>query len=186
MTASRPTAPAAARFLGLALALALLGGPASARAPSPSPPFDRAAGETPSRLPVPRLVSLRYSKVNARAGPDSAYPVRWVYTRRGLPVRVTAETEEWRRIQDPEGSVVWVHKRMLDARRTAVVRPSGAARVGLHRDPRSDARVTAWLADGVIGEVVEARPGWRKLRVGKHRGWVRASEMWGADVAPSS
>ncbi|NJR20392.1 MAG: hypothetical protein HC777_02240, partial [Hyphomonadaceae bacterium] len=88
------------------------------------PPFNRAAGETPSGQPVPRFVSLKFSKIRGRAGPDLDYPIRWEYKRKGLPVQVIAETDEWRRIQDPNGTISWVHKRMIDGKRTAIVRPA--------------------------------------------------------------
>jgi SH3-like domain-containing protein len=169
-----------AGWLALGLLATGLGGPVSAAKPD-GPPYNRAAGETPSGQPVPRFVSLRYAKVNGRAGPDLSYPVRWVYGRRGLPVRVTAETEEWRRIEDPQGGVVWVHRRTLDGRRTAMVRPMQSLQSSLRRKPASDARVSALLASGVIVDIEDARPGWRKVRVGTHRGWTPAGDLWGGD-----
>jgi SH3-like domain-containing protein len=145
------------------------------------PPFNRAAGETPSGQPVPRFVSLKFAKINGRAGPDRSYPVRWVYQRKGLPVRVIAETEEWRRIQDPEGGVSWVHRRMVDGRRTGIVRPARDMRVGMHIKPESAARVAAWASDGVIVEITDERQGWREIKSGRFKGWIPAAELWGAD-----
>lgn len=145
------------------------------------PPFNRAAGETPSGQPVPRFVSLKFAKINGRAGPDRTYPVRWVYKRKGLPVRIIAETEEWRRIQDPDGSVSWVHRRMVDGRRTGIVRPVRDMRVALHVKPESAARVSAWASDGVIVDITDERPGWREIKSGRFKGWVPAAEIWGAD-----
>ena len=48
---------------------------------------------TVSGLPVPRFVSLKSDKVNVRGGPNQDQEVRWVYTRAGMPVEVTAEFE---------------------------------------------------------------------------------------------
>src|SRR6516162_10972593 len=75
---------------------------------------------TPSGLPVPRYVSLKFDKVNARSGPGDDHRLLWVYRVRGLPVQVVAETAEWRRVCDPEGQLVWVHKRTTDGRRTTI------------------------------------------------------------------
>ena len=65
-----------------------------------------AAGETPtgsvSGLQVPRFVSLKSDRVNVRSGPNKDQEVRWVYTRAGMPVEITAEFENWRRIRDWE------------------------------------------------------------------------------------
>ncbi len=38
-----------------------------------------------------------------RAGPDQKYPIRWTYSRRGLPVEIVLEFENWRKIRDHEG-----------------------------------------------------------------------------------
>jgi glyoxylate reductase len=59
---------------------------------------------TTSGLPVPRYVSLKSDHVNVRAGPTKDNDVAWVYTRSGLPVEITAEFENWRRIRDWEGA----------------------------------------------------------------------------------
>ncbi|HTQ84456.1 MAG TPA: SH3 domain-containing protein, partial [Pseudolabrys sp.] len=52
-----------------------------------------------SGLPVPRFVSLKSDRVNVRSGPNKDQEVRWVYTRAGMPVEITAEFENWRRIR---------------------------------------------------------------------------------------
>jgi SH3-like domain-containing protein len=161
------------------VAVSTISVPLSANTAGLATPAERAAGQTPSKLPVPRFVSLRYNKVNGRAGPDGNYPIRWVYERRGLPVQVTAETDNWRRIQDPEGGTVWVHKRTLDGRRTAMIRPTRDLRTGLYSKPQDGARVVAWLADGVVAEITDTRPGWREIRTGRLQGWVPLADLWG-------
>ena len=83
-----------------------------------------AAKDTPlgaSGLPVPRYVSLKSDHVNVRAGPTKDNDVAWVYTRSGLPVEITAEYENWRRVRDSEGAEGWVYHSLLSGRRTAVV-----------------------------------------------------------------
>ena len=53
---------------------------------------------TPSGLPVPRWVVLKFEVVNARSAPGDDSRLLWVYRAKGLPVQVVAETNEWRRI----------------------------------------------------------------------------------------
>src|SRR6266436_4186868 len=72
-----------------------------------------------SGLPVPRYVSLKSDHVNVRAGPTKDNDVAWVYTRSGLPVEITAEFENWRRVRDSEGAEGWVYHSLLSGRRTA-------------------------------------------------------------------
>src|SRR5262245_49303027 len=56
-----------------------------------------------SGLPLPRFVSLKPDRVNVRGGPTRDHEVTFVYTRAGLPVEITAESDNWRRIRDWEG-----------------------------------------------------------------------------------
>src|SRR6195952_895543 len=84
---------------------------------------DVAAGSA-GGLPVPRFVSLKSDRVNVRSGPNKDQEVRWVYTRAGMPVEITAEVENWRRIRDWEGAEGWVYHSLLSGRRSAVVVPT--------------------------------------------------------------
>ena len=77
-----------------------------------------------SGLPVPRFVSLKSDRVNVRSGPNKDQDVRWVYTRAGMPVEITAEFENWRRIRDWEGAEGWVYHSLLSGKRSAVVVPT--------------------------------------------------------------
>jgi SH3-like domain-containing protein len=79
-----------------------------------------AAGSA-SGLPVPRFVSLKADKVNMHIGPAKHYEVKWLYQRAGLPVEITAEFENWRRIRDSDGTEGWVYHSLLSGRRTGVV-----------------------------------------------------------------
>jgi SH3-like domain-containing protein len=137
---------------------------------------------TPSGLPVPRYVSLKFNVVNARSGPGDDHRLLWVYHVRGLPVQVVAENNEWRRICDPDGSLSWVHERTTDGHRTVMRTQSGPATI---RDrPRQDAAVTAYLASRALAAVDRCAKGWCKVHVGATSGWIAASDVWGATEAP--
>ena len=99
------------------------------------PAADRA--KTVSGFCVPRWVSLKHGEVMGRKGPGKDYPAQWVYRVRGLPVQVVAETEEWRRVCDPDGGAAWVHRSEIDGRRTVMsLAPAPAA---MRRAPRDGA-----------------------------------------------
>ena len=70
-----------AKWTGIAAAaLALLAAPSNAA--------DKTERPTPSGLPVPRYVSLKFDTVNARSAPGDDSRLLWVYHARGLPVQV--------------------------------------------------------------------------------------------------
>ena len=147
---------------------------AGAAAPAPERP-------TPSGLPVPRYVSLKFDKVNARAGPGDDHRLLWIYRVRGLPVQVVAETAEWRRICDPDGELAWVHKRTTDGRRTTInmtVQPQP-----LYRRPKETSRIVAYLKPKAMAALVRCDKGWCKIRADAATGWAPAGELWGTAEA---
>lgn len=155
--------------LGAAAALVLVGGPAAAERP------------TPSGYPVPRFVTLKFGKVNARAGPGDDHRLLWVYRTRGLPVQVVAETAEWRRVCDPEGGVAWVHKRVTDGRR-AVINTRRQPQP-LYGKPRNGAEPAAYLNVRAMAALVRCEKGWCKVKADGAAGWVREGALWGTSEA---
>ena len=137
---------------------------------------------TPSGMPVPRFVSLKFDKVNARAGPGDDHRLLWVYRVRGLPLQVIAETSEWRRVCDPQGQTAWVHKRTTDGRRT--VMNTSALAVELARKPKPGARPAAYLNSQATAALDRCGKGWCKVHLDGASGWVREGALWGTSDAP--
>src|SRR6478735_2449392 len=116
---------------------------------------------TTSGLPIPRYVSLKSDHVNVRAGPTKDNDVAWIYTRAGLPVEITAEFENWRRVRDSEGSEGWVYHSMLSGRRTAVVTMKIKDELApLYDRADSTSAVAARLQAGVVTQVKKCTNGW--------------------------
>ena len=66
-----------------------------------------------TNLPLPRYVSLKASKANVRRGPSRTHRIDWVFTRKSMPLQITAEYGHWRRVRDIEGAGGWVHYSLL-------------------------------------------------------------------------
>ncbi len=134
-----------------------------------------------SGLQVPRFVSLKSDRVNVRAGPNKDQDVRWVYTRAGMPVEVTAEFENWRRIRDWEGAEGWVYHSLLSGRRSAVVVPSlKDDLVPLHASADGESAVVARLQSGVLGQLKSCNGMWCEFNGKNFSGWIRQDRLWGA------
>src|SRR5580765_1384523 len=114
-----------------------------------------------SGLPLPRFVSLKPERVNVRGGPTRDHEVTFVYTRSGLPVEITAESDNWRRIRDWEGAEGWVYHSMLSGRRTAVVTAKTKGDV-VPLFARADATsaLVARLQAGVLASVKQCSGTW--------------------------
>ena len=140
----------------------------------------RAGGDTTSSLPVPRFVSLKADRVNVRSGPDKDHDVSWIYTRVGLPVEITAEFENWRRIRDSEGAEGWVYHALRSGKRTAIVQLKSKTDVApLHAGADPKSAVTAQLQFGVLGNVKRCNGAWCQITGDGFDGWILQNELWG-------
>ncbi|WP_422364417.1 SH3 domain-containing protein [Pyruvatibacter mobilis] len=168
----------------LAVALTATAGPSSLAQPARSVLGGAQLGPV-TGLPMPRFVSIKSSPVNVRGGPSTNHQVAWVFVRRGVPVEVTAEFENWRRIRDVDGDQGWVFHTLIDGERMVmVVGPDKAApREGdlakLHFAPDGASDVVALVEPGVIGTLVNCGQGWCAVRMGPHEGFMRATSLYG-------
>jgi SH3-like domain-containing protein len=138
------------------------------------------SGTTTSGLPVPRYVSLKSDHVNVRAGPTKDNDVAWVYTRPGLPVEITAEFENWRRVRDSEGAEGWVYHSLLSGRRTAVVTMKKKDDLApLYDRADQTGTVAARLQAGVVAQVKKCELGWCRIAGDGFDGWIQQERLWG-------
>jgi SH3-like domain-containing protein len=133
-----------------------------------------------SGLPVPRYVSLKADKVNVRGGPSRDHEVAWVFTRAGIPVEITAESENWRRIRDSEGAEGWVFHSLLSGRRTVLVAPTAKAETfPLYADASTGSRVVATLESRVLATVRTCNKKWCRIFGPGFDGYMQQHLLWG-------
>ncbi|MEX2129254.1 MAG: SH3 domain-containing protein [Xanthobacteraceae bacterium] len=133
-----------------------------------------------SGLPVPRYVSLKADKVNVRGGPSRDHEVAWVFTRAGIPVEITAESENWRRIRDAEGAEGWVFHSLLSGRRTVLVSPSAKTdSYPLYERASASGRVVAQLQVRVLGTVRYCDGKWCRIFGDGFDGFMEQNLLWG-------
>ena len=133
-----------------------------------------------SGLPIPRFVSLKSDRTNVRGGPNKDQDVRWVYTRAGMPVEITAEFENWRRIRDWEGAEGWVYHSLLSGRRTAVIVPAKKDDlVPLYQDADPTSAVMARLQAGVLAQIKNCDGHWCEITGKSFSGYIVQERLWG-------
>jgi SH3-like domain-containing protein len=156
----------------LALALALAATTADAAG-------DLAVGAA-SGLPVPRFVSLKPDRVTVRGGPNRDHEIAFVFTRAGLPVEITAESDNWRRIRDWEGSEGWVYHSLLSGRRTALVSAKQPDElVPLYDKADAQSALVARLQPGVLASVKHCSGSWCRISGPGFDGWIAQERLWG-------
>jgi SH3-like domain-containing protein len=131
-------------------------------------------------LPLPRYVSLKSDRVNLREGPSKDHRTTWVFERAGLPVEITAESDNWRRIRDSEGTEGWVLQNLLSGRRTVLVAPWKKDTLPLYAKASDTSEVVAKLQSGVLGNVRKCDGGsWCSVYGEGFEGYMQQSNLWG-------
>jgi len=164
--------------LALAPALAATGETGDAGAASEAADAGATVGRVTS-LPLPRYVSLKTSEGNVRRGPSLSHRIDWVFTHRDMPLRVTAEFGNWRRVEDQDGQGGWIHYSLLSGVRTVLI---AADMTPLRSLPEDDAAIVAEAEAGVIARLGDCGPDWCRITADGTRGWVRKSALWGVDA----
>ncbi|GIX12526.1 MAG: hypothetical protein KatS3mg118_0485 [Paracoccaceae bacterium] len=137
-----------------------------------------AQGETlgpVTRRPLPRFVSLR-KRANVRRGPGTQHRIDWVFHHPGMPLRVVAEFDVWRKVVDWEGAGGWVHQFFLRGDRTVVVTADEAA---LRERPDPAAPVVARALRGAFAAFRRCAGPWCLVEADGIEGWLRRDAVWG-------
>lgn len=140
--------------------------------------FSPARAEKPDTLPVPRFVSLKSDEANIRMGPGLRYQIRWVYHRKGLPLEITAEFEQWRKVRDIDGDEGWLHQSILSGERTALVNIKQGT-VPLLSKANGAAPARAQLEYGVMVKLHSCEAEFCEAEAGDYKGWIARKHLWG-------
>jgi SH3-like domain-containing protein len=131
-------------------------------------------------LPLPRFVSLKSDDVNVRRGPGQEYDVAFTFVRAGLPVEITQEFDNWRKIRDSEGSEGWVFGSLLSGKRTALVAPwDKSGPFPAYATADAEAAVVAYLEPKVIADIERCTGAWCEISVKGYDGWIEQERLWG-------
>jgi SH3-like domain-containing protein len=133
-----------------------------------------------TNLPVPRFVSLKAAEGNVRRGPSLTHRIDWVFKRRDMPLRVTAEHGHWRRVEDSDGLGGWVHYSLLSGVRTVIIEKD---LLTLRTRPEANAPATAALEIGVVARLGKCSLEWCRLSSGGFKGWAPKARVWGVGTS---
>ncbi|TPG17664.1 hypothetical protein EAH79_00690 [Sphingomonas koreensis] len=127
---------------------------------------------------TPYYASISSTRAMMRTGPGRNYPATWLYRRADLPIKVVELYQDWRKIEDPDGTQGWMLSTLLSARRTAIVTGDITE---LRETAAFDGAVLWRAAPGVVGRISNCSGGWCWFDVGGKAGYVEETHLWGVD-----
>jgi len=128
-------------------------------------------------LEIPRYVSLKSDDANIRVGPSKNYPIEIKYIKKNYPLKVLEEYEEWRKVEDFNNNIGWIHKSLISGIRTGIVLSNDSKNIKLFNT----------LSGSVIGEIgmgnivflEKCKIDWCLVSSGNFKGWIDKKYIWG-------
>ena len=128
-------------------------------------------------LEIPRYVSLKSDDANIRVGPSKNYPIEIKYIKKNYPLKVLDEYEGWRKVEDFNQNIGWIHKSLISGIRTGIVLSNDNKKIKLLNT--LDGNVIGEIGNGNIVFLEKCKIDWCLISSGNFEGWVNKKYIWG-------
>ena len=123
------------------------------------------------------FLMLKNKKVNVRYGPSLDHPVKYIYRKINLPVKVIDKKENFRRVIDHKKNSGWIHISQLKSSRSLIT----ISEKILFRKPTKYSKPIAKLDQGRLLKVIKCEAKWCNVRTNDYYGWIiKDNELWGS------
>jgi len=123
-----------------------------------------------------KFLSLKNNEVNLRQGPSFEYPIKFVYKKKYLPVKILDKSETWRKIIDFENNSGWIHSSQLSKKKSAICKKNNSV---LYKKPTIFSKPIAKLEIGRLVLIKKCKLKWCKISSGNFSGWIYKNSLWG-------
>ena len=120
---------------------------------------------------------LKNSKVNVRMGPGLDYPVKFIYKKKYLPVKVIDKKENFRKIIDHKKNSGWIHISQLKKVNSVIVLSNRI----LFKKPSFNSRPIANIDSGRLLVLKKCKKDWCEVSSQNYEGWINMDDVWGGN-----
>ena len=120
-------------------------------------------------------LTLKYNKVNVRYGPGRDYPIKYVYKKKNLPVRIIDKKENFKKIIDFKKNSGWIHTSQLKKGKSFILSKDQI----LFTKPTKHSKPLFKIAKGRLLIVKKCKKNWCRVKTENFLGWVKINEIWG-------
>ena len=121
------------------------------------------------------FVMLKNNKVNVRYGPSFDYPIKYVYLKKYLPVKVIDKKENFRRIIDHKHNSGWIHISQLKKSNSLIVLKETI----IFKKNTKFSKPVVKLEKGRFVIVKKCISNWCKIKSDEFKGWMELKNIWG-------
>ena len=120
---------------------------------------------------------LKNSKVNVRMGPGLDYPIKFIYKKKYLPVKVIDKKENFRKVIDHKKNSGWIHISQLKKVNSVIVLSNRI----LFKKPTFNSKPIANIESGKLFVLEKCKKNWCKVSSQNYSGWINIDNVWGKD-----
>ena len=121
------------------------------------------------------FLMLKNNKVNVRYGPDLNSPIKYIYKKKFLPVKVIDKKENFRRIIDFKNNSGWIHTSQLSKIKSFILLEDKT----LFSKPTKYSKPILIISKGRLLLVKKCKAKWCKVKTKKYTGWLEVKNVWG-------
>ena len=121
------------------------------------------------------FLMLKNNKVNVRYGPSLNSPIKYIYKKKFLPVKVIDKKENFRRIIDFKNNSGWIHTSQLSKIKSFILLEDKI----LFSKPTKYSKPILKISKGRLLLVKKCKAKWCKVKTEKYIGWLKANNVWG-------
>ena len=122
-----------------------------------------------------KFLMLKNDKVNVRYGPSFDYPIKYIYKKINLPVKVIDKKENFRRIIDNKKNSGWIHISQLKQSKSFIT----VSNKILFKKPTKFSKPLAKIEAGRLLIVKKCERNWCLVETKSFKGWVDEENLWG-------
>ena len=121
------------------------------------------------------FLSLKKNKVNVRYGPSFESPVKFIYNKIDLPIKLIDKKENWRRILDVKNNSGWIHSSQLKQINSIITLSDKI----LFKKPTIFSKPIAKIKKGRVLIIQNCQTNWCKIKTDNIKGWIQRKNLWG-------
>ena len=121
------------------------------------------------------FLSLKKDKVYVRYGPGKDYPIKYIYRKKFLPIKVIDKKDNFRRIIDHKKNSGWIHRIMLRKLNSLIVLEE---KIVFSKNTKFS-KPLAKLEKGRLVIIKECKLNWCRIQTGNYIGWIDKKNVWG-------
>ena len=122
-----------------------------------------------------KFLSLKNDKVNVRYGPSLNFPIKFIYNKKFLPIKIIDSKENFRRIIDHKKNSGWIHISQLRKASSIIVLEDKI----VFKKNSKFSKPLVKLEKGRLIQVKKCISNWCKIKTENYLGWLQNNDVWG-------